>query len=136
VPYEKPNSSLRTVGFFNLLKVSILHKYLSLIWTKQLAMENKIIFEFSAIVWQYSAPGGWFFISLPENITKEIREHLLFLQESWGRFRVRAKIGNSVWDTAIWYDKKSTTYFLPLKSDIRKAENIQIGSEISLVLGI
>jgi hypothetical protein len=99
-------------------------------------MEGKIIFEFSAVVWQFPATGGWFFVALPENITNEIRENLLFLQESWGRFRVRAKIGNSIWDTAVWYDKKRKTYLLPLKADIRKAENVQTGSEINVILGI
>ena len=87
-------------------------------------MNGKIKYEFSATTWQHSSPAGWYFVSLPKNISDEIRENLKWQEEGWGRLKVTAKIGNSKWDTAIWFDTKHKTYLLPLKAEIRKKENI------------
>lgn len=48
--------------------------------------------------------------------------------------RITAKIGNSEWQTSIWYDTKQGTYFLPLKAGIRKKEKIRCGQEINIVI--
>ena len=87
-------------------------------------MENKIKYEFTAIPWQYSTSGGWYFVTLPIEISTEIRENLKWQEEGWGRLKAIAKIGNTEWQTAIWFDTKMNSYLLPLKSEIRKKENI------------
>ena len=90
-------------------------------------MENKgIKYEFTAKVWNYSSTagtGGWYIACLPKEMSKEIRENLKFLEEGWGRLKMTAKIGNTQWETAIWFDTKLNTYLLPLKAEIRKKEN-------------
>jgi hypothetical protein len=50
--------------------------------------------------------------------------------------KTKAKIRETLWDTAIWYDTKLNTYILPLKADIRKKEKIEIGDilEIEIIL--
>jgi len=99
-------------------------------------MSAKIIYEFSAVVWQYSGSGGWFFVSLPEDISLEIRSNLKFQEEGWGRLKVEASVGKSNWDTSIWYDTKLNRYLLPLKSDIRKKEIISKDMIIDVFLKI
>jgi hypothetical protein len=42
-----------------------------------------------------------------------------------------AEIGNSQWETAIWFDNKHKTYLLPLKSEIRKKEKLKKNQEIT-----
>ena len=44
-----------------------------------------------------------------------------------------AKIGNTQWETAIWFDTKLDTYLLPLKAEIRKKEKITTDKEIEIV---
>ena len=90
-------------------------------------MNGKIKYEFSAKTWQYSSPSGWHFVSLPIEISTEIRENLKWQEEGWGRLKATAKIGQSEWDTAIWFDSKQKTYLLPLKAEIRKKENLKTG---------
>ena len=103
-------------------------------------MGNKgVKYEFSAKVWHYSSSGstmGWYVVFLPTNLAKEIRENLKCLEEGWGRMKVTAKIGNSDWQTAIWFDTKHDTYLLPLKAEIRKKEKIEIGKEIEVTIWI
>ncbi len=99
-------------------------------------MLGKIKYEFAAETWQYSAPGGWYFISVPENVSMEIRENLKWQEEGWGRLKITAEIGSSQWKTSIWFDTKRNTYLLPLKADIRKKENIESGKNINVIIWI
>jgi hypothetical protein len=99
-------------------------------------MKGKINFRFSAITWQYASPGGWFFVSLPLQVTKEIRENMKWMEEGWGRLKVIAKVDASTWETAIWFDTKHRTYILPLKAEIRKREKIEANQRINVVVYI
>jgi hypothetical protein len=81
----------------------------------------KISYSFSGKLWQHQAPkGGWYFISLPVDMSREIRENFRNQEEGWGRLKASAEIDGVKWETAIWYDSKKTTYLLPIKSEIRK----------------
>jgi hypothetical protein len=103
-------------------------------------MKNKgIKYVFSAKVWYHSSDpsmSGWYFVSLPKETAKEIRENLKCLEEGWGRMKVTAKIGGNEWKTAIWFDTKHDTYLLPLKAEIRKKENIEIDKEVETTIWI
>ena len=99
-------------------------------------MKGKIKYEFFAKVWQHSSPNGWYFASLPKEIATEIRDHLKWQEEGWGRMKAIAKIGNSQWETAIWFDTKHKTYLLPLKAEIRKKEYLGTDKEIRTVVWI
>jgi hypothetical protein len=85
-----------------------------------------IPFAFEAQPWPYSGPGGWIFASLPQGLSREIKELLGNQEEGWGRLKVRARVGQTSWDTAIWYDTKAQTYLLPLKASVRKAEGLTL----------
>jgi len=97
-------------------------------------MSGKLKYTFSEKIWQHSAPGGWYFISLPEKMAKEIRAALQSEEEGWGRLKATAVIGSSQWKTAIWFDTKKNTYLLPLKAEIRKKENLTAGKPVEVTL--
>ena len=99
-------------------------------------MFGQIKYEFTAAPWQYKAPGGWYFISVPEDVSKEIRENLKWQEEGWGRLKITAEIGSSNWKTSIWFDTKRGTYLLPLKADVRKKEKIETGKDIEVIIWI
>lgn len=99
-------------------------------------MDGKIKYEFSAKIWQHASPGGWHFISLPDELAKEIRENLQWQEEGWGRLKASAAIGNSKWETAIWFDTKRNTYLLPVKAAIRKKENLITNKIIKAVVWV
>jgi len=95
-------------------------------------MQAKIKYDFSAKLWKDSSAGGWFFVSLPKDISKEIRENLQWQEEGWGRMKVSAIIDKIEWDTSIWYDTKINTHLLPIKADIRNQTNIKLNEEITV----
>ena len=98
---------------------------------------DKAKYEFIAKPYQYSSSEemcGWTFVSLPKDLSKEIREDFKYLEEGWGRMKVTAKLGSSEWQTAIWFDTKQDTYLLPLKAKIRKQENVTLGENVQVVI--
>ena len=97
-------------------------------------MLGKIQYEFSARVWQHGAGAGWHFVSLPMEISKEIRANLKWQEEGWGRLKASAIIENTEWKTAIWFDTKHETYLLPLKASIRKKLNIKLEKDIRIAI--
>lgn len=100
-------------------------------------ISGKIQYEFNSDVWQYSSPkGGWFFVSLPEELSKEIRTYLGWQEEGWGRLKITAKINDFQWNTSIWFDTKLNKYLLPLNATVRKKNQIQIGNKIDVILSI
>ncbi len=58
-------------------------------------------YEFTAKPWQYKGMGAWVFVSLPQKMSKEIREHFKSEEEGWGRLKATAQIGGNEWKTAI-----------------------------------
>lgn len=99
-------------------------------------MNARIKHEFSAKIWLHSGQGGWHFISLPKGIAKEIRDNLKSEEQGWGRLKATAKIENSQWETAIWFDTKHKTYLLPLKAEIRKKEKLETNKEIKITVWV
>ncbi len=95
-------------------------------------MNAKIRYDFKAEIWKHNSEGGWFFVSLPLTVSKEIRESFKWQEEGWGRMKVLASINGVEWDTAIWFDKKHNTYLLPLKSEIRKKAALKLGDTIAV----
>jgi len=100
---------------------------------------NGIKYEFSAKAYHYSTSAdmvGWTVVSLPKEISLEIRDNFKWLEQGWGRMKVTAKVGNSEWQTAIWFDTKQDTYLLPLKAAIRKKENVVLEKDVEIVIWV
>ena len=97
-------------------------------------MEAKIKYSFTAKLWQHKAPGGWYFVSLPVDLSKEIRQNLQWQEEGWGRMKAVAQTGAIKWESAIWFDSKRETYLLPVKAEIRHKANLITDQSIDMIL--
>lgn len=96
----------------------------------------KIKFQFSGEIWKYSGKGAWYFVTIPEELSREIRDTAQWQEEGWGRLKTIAKIKDVEWETSIWFDKKANAYLLPLKADIRKQLKLEDGMKIEVLLNI
>lgn len=85
----------------------------------------RIKYEFAGLLWKHSSPGGWHFVSLPGNTSKEIRENFKWQEEGWGRMKALVQIRGIKWETAIWFDNKMKTYLLPVKAEIRSKAGLE-----------
>jgi hypothetical protein len=98
--------------------------------------QKTVQYQFKAKPWQHQGPGGWYFVSLPTKLSKQIRTVFKMDEEGWGRLKVTAKISSTEWKTAIWFDSKHNTYLLPLKADIRKKEQLVLNKNVETILWI
>lgn len=92
------------------------------------------MFTFKAKVWLYPGMAGWQFVTIPKNQSIKITQTYKDMKRGWGSLPVTVSIGNTKWETSIFPDKKTGTYLLPLKAEVRKKENIKIGNTISIKL--
>lgn len=99
-------------------------------------MTNHNHFFFSGTLWQYTLTGGWHFVTLPQELSGEIRAVYKSDEKGWGQLAVKTKVGETEWDTAIWFDTKANSYLLPIKAGIRKKEKLSEGMEVRVVISI
>jgi hypothetical protein len=87
-------------------------------------------------VWLYPGNAGWYFVTIPKDISEDIQQGFSDRARGWGSLPVLAAIGSTIWKTSIFPDKKLEAYLLPLKADVRKKEGIHENSTVSLLLEI
>jgi len=97
-------------------------------------MAGRISYTFKAKVWQFQGASGWHFVSLPKRFSREIRKVLQMEEEGWGRLRSTARINQTEWQTAVWFDTRLGTYLLPVRAEVRKSEGIRAGALINVTL--
>ena len=78
----------------------------------------------------------WYFAYVDKKVSAKIAEKHAKKKAGFGSIRVTAKVGKSTWKTSIFPDKHSQCYVLPLKRQIRQAEDIDAGDTVNLSLTI
>jgi hypothetical protein len=94
------------------------------------------MFSFTADVWEHNGPAAWHFVSLPEAVADEIEATYGHLAAGFGSLRVEVTIGKTRWSTSVFPDRKRGTYVLPLKKQVRVAEQLVAGAaaKVNLVV--
>lgn len=87
---------------------------------------NKL-FSVKAKVWRWPGDMGWHFISL-DNKTSEI------IRKSFpkGFVKIKARIGESEWNTSLFPHTETKIYLLAIKKSIRQREGIVEGENIAV----
>jgi len=85
-------------------------------------VKNK--FKIKSKVWLYPGMAGWHFVGVPKKESDQIQKSFGAKKRGWGSLPVVVTLGKSKWKTSIFSDKRSGTYLLPLKKEIRKKEDI------------
>ena len=67
------------------------------------------------------------FLSLPPDVADELRARSAGAQRAFGSLRVQATLGETTWQTSLFPDRKSDSYLLPVKADVRRAEGVGEG---------
>lgn len=86
-----------------------------------------LAFEAELWTWDARKADSWTFVSLPGEVSEEIRDRTGPLRRGFGSVRVRATIGGSSWQTSIFPDSKRDCYVLPVKRAVRTAEDLRPG---------
>ncbi len=90
----------------------------------------KISFHSAVISWRGPAP--FYFVPIPEAQSKKIKAMAAQLTYGWGVIPVGCKIGKTEFSTALI--PRQDVYYLPIKNQVRFAEELEEGSKVSAVL--
>jgi len=85
-------------------------------------------------IWKGSdAAGRWYFITVPEEQSDEIRAHALGGPRGFGSVKVEAAIGDVTWRTSV-FPLNRGGYLLPVKKEVRCRADIAAGDEVTVTL--
>lgn len=85
-------------------------------------------------LWIWAGDNGcWHFLTVPEELSDEVRAHSLISPRGFRSVKVEATIGDVTWRTSI-FPMKSGGYFLPVKADVRRKARIAAGDEVEFSL--
>ncbi len=93
-------------------------------------------YSFSSEIWLWQGKGAWHFVTLPKDISVEIKEAFGTGRPGFGSIRVSATIKDYSWQTSIFPDSKSGSYLLPVKAEIRKKAEISAGDTVEFNLSL
>lgn len=80
------------------------------------------------------ADGSSHFMSVPEELSNEIRAYSMLVRRGFGSVRVEATIGDVTWRTSVFPSKSSGGYFLPVKIDVCRKEGLVAGDTVTVEL--
>lgn len=82
-------------------------------------------------IWKGEAAGRWYFITVPEEQSAEIRAHAFGDRRGFGSVRVQATIDGVTWRTSV-FPLNRGGYLLPVKAQIRRETGIGAGDEVTV----
>ena len=82
----------------------------------------------------WRGPSPFYFIPIPEVQSKKIKTLAAQLTYGWGVFPVVGNIGKTEFTTSLF--PKDGLYYLPIKNQVRFAEEIEVGSEVSVQINL
>ena len=90
--------------------------------------------EFSGKIFIWKGPAPWFFVTVPEKESGDLKVISGIVTYGWGVIPVRVRIGDTEWKTSLF--PKDGLYLVPLRASVRKAENLAEGDVVTMRLGV
>jgi len=101
-------------------------------------MTDLHIFHFDGAVWKDRDNGGWHFITVPGDISEQIKFVAYCDQKPKRSVRVQVTfntpVGDVSWITSLFPQKEIERYLLPVKQNILTRANLTGGDTISVQL--
>jgi hypothetical protein len=89
-------------------------------------------FEITGTVIEWRGPAPFFFIPTPIEVTEEIELNKRELTYGWGVIPAKVTIGTATVTTSLI--PRDGNFYIPLKDDLRKPNQIELGTKVKLVL--
>ena len=86
-------------------------------------------------VWKTDAAGRWYFLTIPDEQSDEIRAATFAGPRGFGSVKVEATINGVSWRTSV-FPQKSGGYILPVKKEVRSRAGIAAGDDVAVHLDL
>jgi hypothetical protein len=96
------------------------------------------VIAFTSLLWIWKgsdAAGRWYFVTVPEAGSAEIKAQALGSPRGFGSVRVEATIGGVTWRTSV-FPLSSGGYLLPVKAEVRRKAELSAGDEVEVALAL
>ena len=90
--------------------------------------------EFEGKIWFWKGPVPWFFVTVPEKQSGDLKAISGIVTYGWGVIPVHVRIGDTEWKTSLF--PKDGLYVVPIKASVRKAENLEEGDDVTVQLEV
>ncbi len=88
--------------------------------------------EFSGEIFYWRGPSPFFFVTIPEAESRDLKVISNDVTYGWGGIPVQVHIGKTTFKTSLF--PKGDRYLVPLKVAVRKAEKLEEGDEVTMRL--
>jgi hypothetical protein len=93
-----------------------------------------MIIEFNGEIWFWHGPAPWYYVTVPAEQSSDLKSISGFVTYGWGMIPASVRIGETEWKTALF--PKDGRYVVPLKTWVRKAENLDVGDKVTIRLEV
>jgi len=93
-----------------------------------------MIIEFDGKIWYWRGPAPWFFVTVPEKESRDLKAISGIVTYGWGVIPVHVRIGKTEWATSLF--PKDGRYIVPIKTNVRKAEHLEEGDNVTIRLEV
>ncbi len=90
--------------------------------------------EFGGELWFWRGPAPWHFVTVPDEESRELERAAAAVSYGWGMIPVSARIGRTDWTTSLW--PKDGRYLVPVKTQVRRAEGLELGDQVTVALTV
>lgn len=90
--------------------------------------------EFKGRIWFWKGLVPWYFVTMPAKPSRELKAISGLVTYGWGVIPVSVQIGKTEWKTSLF--PKDDRYIVPIKASVRKAENLEEGSKVTIRLEV
>lgn len=84
-------------------------------------------------IWKGEQAGRWYFITVPDDQSGEIKAHSFENPRGFSSVKVEARIADVTWRTSV-FPLNSGGYLLPVKAEVRRKAGIAAGDEVTVEL--
>ena len=90
--------------------------------------------EFTGTIFIWRGPAPWFFVTVPEEQSRDLKAISGMVTYGWGVIPVHVRIGKTEWRTSLF--PKDGRYLVPIKASVRKAEHLEEGDKVTIGLEV
>lgn len=90
--------------------------------------------RFEGEVWYWRGPAPFHFVTVPPQEAELIADLAPAVTYGWGMIPAAVEIGDTATTTSLW--PRDGGYIVPIRADVRRAEQIEVGDVVTVALTI
>jgi len=101
---------------------------------RDIPMDLKVQFEITGEMWPWRGPAPYHFVTVPEEVSSELRALAPLISYGWGVIPVTVRIRDTEFSTSLF--PRDGCYAVPIKDAVRHAEDLTDGDEVDVELTV